>query len=163
MKKQSTTIASIVILIIIAIFALLNTATVVVNLFGAQVKMPLVLLIFICLLIGAIIIYLLSFSNHLKTNKQLKELQSSRVSKDELKKYQKVSAAEEQRNHILDYAYQSYTFKDEGSKMKVIVDFYYGGCLGMTGSPCFVFEAKCYFPSGLFCFLQMASLSLYGF
>lgn len=38
MKKQSTTIASIVILIIIAIFALLNTATVVVNLFGAQVK-----------------------------------------------------------------------------------------------------------------------------
>ncbi|MDE7039417.1 MAG: LapA family protein, partial [Limosilactobacillus sp.] len=46
-------------------------------------------LIFICLLIGAIIIYLLSFSNHLKTNKQLKELQSSRVSKDELKKYQK--------------------------------------------------------------------------
>ncbi|MCT3199809.1 LapA family protein [Limosilactobacillus reuteri] len=86
MKKQSTTIASIVILIIIAIFALLNTATVVVNLFGAQVKMPLVLLIFICLLIGAIIIYLLSFSNHLKTNKQL---QSSRISKDELKKYQK--------------------------------------------------------------------------
>ena len=77
------------ILIIIAIFALLNTATVVVNLFGAQVKMPLVLLIFICLLIGAIIIYLLSFSNHLKTNKQLKELQSSRVSKDEFKKYQK--------------------------------------------------------------------------
>ena len=51
--------------------------------------MPLVLLIFICLLIGAIIIYLLSFSNHLKTNKQLKELQSSRVSKDEFKKYQK--------------------------------------------------------------------------
>lgn len=89
MKKQSTTIASIVILIIIAIFALLNTATVVVNLFGAQVKMPLVLLIFICLLIGAIIIYLLSFSNHLKTNKQLNELQSSRVSKDDLKKYQK--------------------------------------------------------------------------
>lgn len=41
-----------------------------------------------------------------------------------LKKYQKVSAAEEQRNHVLDYAYQSYTFKDEGSKMKVIVDFY---------------------------------------
>lgn len=25
---------------------------------------------------------------------------------------------------MLDYAYQSYTFKDEGSKMKVIVDFY---------------------------------------
>ncbi|MBB1069610.1 LapA family protein [Limosilactobacillus sp. RRLNB_1_1] len=89
MKKQSTTIASIIILIIIAIFALLNTATVVVNLFGARVKTPLVLLIFICLLIGAMTIYLLSFSSHLKTTKELKELQSSRISKDELKRYQK--------------------------------------------------------------------------
>ena len=25
---------------------------------------------------------------------------------------------------MLDYAYQSYTFKDEGSRMKVTVDFY---------------------------------------
>jgi len=41
-----------------------------------------------------------------------------------LKKYQKISIAEEQRNHMLDYNYQSYTFKDEGSKMKVIIDFY---------------------------------------
>src|SRR5699024_6257765 len=101
MKKQSTTIASIVILIIIAIFALLNTATVVVNLFGAQVKMPLVLLIFICLLIGPIIIYFLSFSNHLKTNKQLKELQLSCVSKDKLKKCQKkIEQLQKEKTHL---------------------------------------------------------------
>lgn len=41
-----------------------------------------------------------------------------------LKKYQKISIAEEQRNNMLDYRYKSYTFKDEGSKMKVVVDFY---------------------------------------
>ena len=114
MKKQSTTIASIVILIIIAIFALLNTATVVVNLFGAQVKMPLVLLIFICLLIGAIIIYLLSFSNHLKTNKQLKELQSSRVSKYEFKKYQKKIDQLQKENAQLKQQLKNQTVEEEG-------------------------------------------------
>lgn len=41
-----------------------------------------------------------------------------------LKKYQKISVAEEQRNRMLDFGYQSYSFKDEGSKMRVIVDFY---------------------------------------
>ena len=36
---------------------------------------PLVLLILVCLLIGALIIYLFSFSNHIKVNKEIKELQ----------------------------------------------------------------------------------------
>ncbi|MBB1078723.1 DUF1049 domain-containing protein [Limosilactobacillus sp. STM2_1] len=89
MKKQSTTIISIILLIIIVIFALLNTTTAEVNLLGLHVRMPLVLLIFVCLLIGAAIIYLLSFSTHLKADKELKELKASKVSKDELKKYQK--------------------------------------------------------------------------
>lgn len=41
-----------------------------------------------------------------------------------LKKYQKVSSLEEKQNLIYDYSYQTYTFKDEGSKMKVGVNFY---------------------------------------
>lgn len=41
-----------------------------------------------------------------------------------LKKYLKVSEQEEMKNRMLDIPYQNYTFKDEGSKMKVIVDFY---------------------------------------
>lgn len=41
-----------------------------------------------------------------------------------LKKYLRVSEQEEIRNRMLDIPYQNYTFKDEGSKMKVIVDFY---------------------------------------
>lgn len=75
MKKQSTMIVSIILLIVFVIFALLNTATVEVNLLFSQVKTPLVLLILVCLLIGALIIYLFSFSNHIKVNKEIKELQ----------------------------------------------------------------------------------------
>ena len=41
-----------------------------------------------------------------------------------LKKYLKISQQEEMRNRMLDIPYQNYTFKDEGSKMKVAVDFY---------------------------------------
>ena len=41
-----------------------------------------------------------------------------------LKKYLRVSEQEEIQNRMLDIPYQNYTFKDEGSKMKVIVDFY---------------------------------------
>lgn len=41
-----------------------------------------------------------------------------------LKKYLRVSEQEEMKNRMLDSSYQSYTFKDEGSKIKVIVDFY---------------------------------------
>lgn len=41
-----------------------------------------------------------------------------------LKKYLKTSQQEEMQNRMLDNPYQNYTFKDEGSKMKVTVDFY---------------------------------------
>jgi len=41
-----------------------------------------------------------------------------------LKKYQKISMQEEQMNQNIDYMQKSYSFKDEGSKMKVTVDFY---------------------------------------
>lgn len=41
-----------------------------------------------------------------------------------LKKYQKIYSLEEQQNRGRDYSYQTYTFKDEGSKMRVVIDFY---------------------------------------
>lgn len=43
---------------------------------------------------------------------------------DTLKKYQRLSADEDRRNSMLDYLYQSYTFKDEGSNFRAVVDFY---------------------------------------
>ena len=75
MKKQSTMIVSIILLIVFVIFALLNTAAVEVNLLFSRVKTPLVLLILVCMLIGALIIYLFSISNHVKVHKEIKELQ----------------------------------------------------------------------------------------
>jgi len=41
-----------------------------------------------------------------------------------LKKYLKISEEEKRENMTLEYAEQKYSFKDEGSKMKVTVDFY---------------------------------------
>ena len=41
-----------------------------------------------------------------------------------LKKYQKISMLEEQQNQMLDYNYKHYTFKDNGSKMRVHINFY---------------------------------------
>ena len=40
-----------------------------------------------------------------------------------LKKYKKISEQEEIQNRRLEYNYQKYTFKDEGSKISVTVDF----------------------------------------
>lgn len=99
MKKQSTMIVSIILLIIFVIFALLNTAQVEVNLLFGKIKMPLVLLILVCMLIGALVIYLFSFSNHLKVSKELKELQNQhgKPEVDKLKKNVKQLQAENQR------------------------------------------------------------------
>lgn len=99
MKKQSTMIVSIILLIIFVIFALLNTTAVEVNLLFGKVKMPLVLLILVCMLIGALIIYLFSFSNHLKVSKELKALQSQpgKAEVDKLKKDIKKLQGENQR------------------------------------------------------------------
>ncbi|KRM26055.1 lipopolysaccharide assembly protein LapA domain-containing protein [Limosilactobacillus panis] len=88
MKKQSTTIISIILIIIIVIFAVANTASVAVNLLFTKFQMPLILLILVCLLIGALIIYLLSFSTHLKQDKELKELRASKVDPKQLQKLQ---------------------------------------------------------------------------
>ncbi len=41
-----------------------------------------------------------------------------------LNRYKKIHEMEVQKNQMLDYAYQEYSFKDLGSRMKVIVDFY---------------------------------------
>lgn len=60
--------------------------------------------------------------NKIITNDNL--IQIFQLMGETLKKYQKISIAETQKNQMLDYKYQSYSFKDDGSKMKVTVDFY---------------------------------------
>ena len=55
-----------------------------------------------------------------KDNAEVKE--ASLRQAEEARK--KIEQMEEQKNRMLDYAYQSYSFKDNGSRMKVTVDFY---------------------------------------
>lgn len=89
MKKQSTTIISFILLIIIAIFAVANTASVEVNLLFAKFRSPLILLILICFLIGALIIYLFSLSSHLKQDKELKSLRETKADPKRLAKLER--------------------------------------------------------------------------
>ena len=60
--------------------------------------------------------------NKIITNEDLTQI--FQMMGETLKKYQKISVQEEQINRTKDYAEKNYTFKDDGSKMKVIVDFY---------------------------------------
>lgn len=78
MKKQITTVMSIVLLIIVAIFALVNIETVKVNLLVTHVSLSLVLLIFFCLLLGALIIFLFSITTNLRKRKEYKELEDNK-------------------------------------------------------------------------------------
>lgn len=89
MKKQSTTIISIILIILVAIFAIANTAAVEVNLLVTKFRSPLIILILICLLIGALIIYLFSLSTHLKQDKELKALRQSKTNPKQLAKLER--------------------------------------------------------------------------
>ncbi len=78
MKKQFTTVLSIVLLIIVAIFALVNTETVKVNLLVTHLSLSLVLLIFFCVLLGALIIFLFSIATNLRKRKEYKKLENDK-------------------------------------------------------------------------------------
>ncbi|MGP3640649.1 lipopolysaccharide assembly protein LapA domain-containing protein [Lentilactobacillus hilgardii] len=76
LKKQVTTIISIILIILIAVFAMLNLEKVDVSFGFTSVEMPLVLLILVCLLIGALIIFLFSSTQNIRQNREYKELQN---------------------------------------------------------------------------------------
>ena len=84
MKKQISTIISIILVIVIAIFALMNFESVEVNFGFTSLKVPLVLLIFISLLIGALIIFLFSSTQNVKKNRQYKQLETDSQEKQDL-------------------------------------------------------------------------------
>ncbi|MBV0930912.1 DUF1049 domain-containing protein [Lentilactobacillus sp. IMAU92037] len=85
MKKQITTIVSIILIIIIALFALINFESVDVNFGFASIRVPLVLLILISVLVGALIIFLLSSILNVRKNRAYRELESqSQQKQDEL-------------------------------------------------------------------------------
>lgn len=76
MKKQVYIIISIVLVILIALLALANTAATDINFLFTTIKMPLILLILVCLLIGAFFMFVLSMSSAMKKNSEIKNLKN---------------------------------------------------------------------------------------
>ena len=76
MKNQQRLIVGIVLALILIIFALLNGQTVTVNVFGAMVRWPLIVVIVVAFLIGALIAALITTTTTAKDRKALKQLQA---------------------------------------------------------------------------------------
>lgn len=79
MKKQVYVISSLVLIILISVFVLLNMADTAVNFGFTTVKMPLILIVLVSLLLGALLIFLFSSISSFKNSRQkkanLKEIQ----------------------------------------------------------------------------------------
>ncbi|MHA3066061.1 LapA family protein [Lacticaseibacillus saniviri] len=76
MKRQQQLIVSLVLALILIVFALLNGQAVAVNFFGARFEWPLIIVIAVSVLIGALITFLMSTSALNTARKQLKSVQN---------------------------------------------------------------------------------------
>ncbi|KRK46366.1 LapA family protein [Dellaglioa algida] len=74
MKKQWRTIIALFIVIIIAIFSVLNVKEVSINFWFTQIKMPMILILLLSIFAGALLIGLLTTSATLKLKKENTDL-----------------------------------------------------------------------------------------
>ncbi|MFD1433142.1 lipopolysaccharide assembly protein LapA domain-containing protein [Lacticaseibacillus yichunensis] len=72
MKNQQRLIVGLVLALVLIIFAVLNGQAVAVNFFGAQFSWPLIVVIIVSVLIGALITFLVSSTSMAKNSKALK-------------------------------------------------------------------------------------------
>lgn len=72
MKNQQRLIVGLVLALVLVVFALLNGQGVAVNFFGAQFTWPLIVVIFVSVLIGALITLLVSTASMAQSRKDLK-------------------------------------------------------------------------------------------
>lgn len=75
MKTQQRFVLSLVLVLVVVIFALMNSQSVIVNFFGAHLEWPLIIIIVVSLLLGALITLLLSASTIAKAKKTTRRLQ----------------------------------------------------------------------------------------
>lgn len=80
MKNQQRVIVGLVLALILIIFAVLNGQTVAVNFFGARLEWPLIVVIAVSVIIGALITFLVSTASGAKERKQLKTLREENKS-----------------------------------------------------------------------------------
>lgn len=75
MNKQRNFIIALLIAIVLVIFALVNNDPVLINFIVTSVKLPLIVILFICILLGALITYLFATTGNYNNKKALKDLQ----------------------------------------------------------------------------------------
>ena len=99
MKRQWTTIIALVLMILIAGFAVINTEAVPVNFIFTVVSWPLIMVILVSLLIGALVAVLISTGSLMKERKQVKQLKKEAQSvkteqEQEIARIQKIHETE---------------------------------------------------------------------
>ncbi|WP_125581716.1 lipopolysaccharide assembly protein LapA domain-containing protein [Lacticaseibacillus suibinensis] len=77
MKNQQRLIVGLVLALVLIIFAVLNGQGVDVNFFGAQFTWPLIVVIVVSVIIGAVITFLVSTTGLAKMKKELKSAQAA--------------------------------------------------------------------------------------
>lgn len=75
MNKQRNFVIALVIAIVLVIFALFNNDPVMINFVVASIKLPLIIILFICILLGALVTYLFATTGNYSTKKELKAMQ----------------------------------------------------------------------------------------
>ncbi len=86
MKKQWTMVGAIVLLLIAVIFSWMNSQAVTVNFGFTKVTMPLVVILVISILIGALIVVLLSTSANWKQKREIKSLKKQLAANKAMKR-----------------------------------------------------------------------------
>ncbi|WP_268913853.1 lipopolysaccharide assembly protein LapA domain-containing protein [Lentilactobacillus sp. SPB1-3] len=75
MKKQVGTIIGIILIILVASFSLMNLNAVEINFGFTRIQAPLIILILVSLLLGALIIFMFSSTQNLKKNREMKRFE----------------------------------------------------------------------------------------
>lgn len=101
MNKQRNFIIALIIAIILVVFALVNNDPVLINFIVTSVKLPLIVILFICILLGALITYLFATTGNYNSKKDLKALQG-KVTQLEDKQDEAVKAAVEENTKIFE-------------------------------------------------------------
>lgn len=74
MKKQRNFVIGLIIAILLVIFALINQTPVMIQFGFTKVKLPLILILFISILLGALVTYLFATTGNYNLKKEMKDL-----------------------------------------------------------------------------------------
>lgn len=75
MKKQTGFVLGLILALIVVIFAIMNVETIAINFGFSKVELPLILILLICLVLGALIAVLLSTGTTMSLKRQAKQTQ----------------------------------------------------------------------------------------